>query len=179
MGNMVWLDIETTGLDPEKDQILELAIVITDSDLNILSTYQTVVSPQYGYDRLMNDFVREMHTKSGLLAEIGRGDGLVPWDVVTEALRFLPDYVEPKKTPLSGSTISFDRSFLQVYMPELDKYFHYRSIDVSSIKELCSLWYPEIELPTKKEVHRAYADILESIELLKFFRETIFTQTGS
>lgn len=172
MNKMVWLDLETTGLKPNVDQILEVGIVITDFNLNILSTFREVVASDKETERLMSDFVKEMHTKSGLLKEAETGASLK--EVEKDALNFLKDAGIPTKLPLAGSNVSFDRSFIEVQMEEFEKYFHYRNIDVSSIKELCAIWYPEIEMPKKKEVHRSIEDLEESIGLLKFFQEQIF-----
>jgi len=174
--NMAWLDIETTGLEPERDEILEVGIVITTPDLEIVAEISQVV----GYPSFVirdalgdNEFVKEMHTKSGLLAEVEKEEQWLS-DVEQLMVEFSRSQVPYKKVPLAGSTISFDRSFLRLHMPELNDYFHYRSIDVSSIRELAKLWFPELPEPPKSEAHRSLEDIHASIKLLKYYKENIF-----
>lgn len=174
--NLVWIDCEMTGLDPEKDCLVEVAVVITDSDLNVLDAgLDVVIKPRPDSLANMSDFVRNMHTESGLINEFETGLDL------QEAERIVLDYVKKfvpnvKDAPLAGNTIGTDRMFLNRYMPALDQHLHYRNIDVSSIKELSRRWYPRVyfQMPKKSGGHRALADILESIQELKYYRQTVF-----
>ncbi len=173
--NLIWVDLEMTGLEPETDTILEIALVITDSDLNILGEDKTyyIHHEQEKFEG-MNDWCKDQHTKSGL------------WDKVVESkttieeaegsiLEFLKPYTESRKNVLCGNSIHQDRRFINKYMKKLDEYLHYRMIDVSTIKELAKRWYPEIkEEFSKKGSHRAYDDIIESIEELKFQKKLYF-----
>jgi oligoribonuclease len=165
-----------TGLDVEHDVIVEIACVVTDASLDALDDgIQLVVHADAGALARMGDFVRDMHTKSGLLPEIERS----PVDVAAAqaaALEYVKQHVPAASTaPLCGNSIGTDRRFLARYMADLDEYLHYRSIDVSSLKELCRRWYPEIyrKRPGKAEHHRALADIRESIEELRFYRANL------
>ena len=171
---LVWVDLEMTGLDPEQDVIVELACIVTDSELVALDEgIQLVVHA--GADTLarMSDFVREMHTKSGLLPEISASEVEVP-DAEQAALAYVRSHVpKPSSAPLCGNSIGTDRRFLARYMAQLDEYLHYRSIDVSSLKELCRRWNTPVyrKRPNKAEHHRALDDIRESIEELRYYRE--------
>ena len=171
---LVWVDLEMTGLDPEQDVIVELACIVTDSALVALDDgIQLVVHA--GPDTLarMSDFVREMHTKSGLLPEIS-ASGVGVTDAEQAALAYVRNHVpKPSSAPLCGNSIGTDRRFLARYMVQLDEYLHYRSIDVSSLKELCRRWNPPVyrKRPNKAEHHRALDDIRESIEELRYYRE--------
>ncbi len=177
---MAWLDIETTGLDPEKDAILEVGIVITDENLAPGLEWSKIIIPNQEYLDNMNDFARNTHTKNGLLEDLKSGNKRAMWvdEAENEAIKVLEVLFgfegSQERVPLCGSTISFDRSFLRQWMPRLDKYFHYRSIDVSSIKELAKYWYPELPELSKSEVHRSIPDIHESIKLLKYYRDRLF-----
>lgn len=177
---MAWLDLETTGLDPKTNTILEIGIVITNENLEAGLEWSKIIIPHQNYLDGMNDFVREMHTKNGLLEDLKSGQKPAMWvdQAETEAIKNLEVLFgfeeQQEKVPLCGSTISFDRSFLKQWMPRLDRYFHYRSIDVSSIKELAKYWYPDLKELEKKEVHRSIPDIYESIELLKYYRANLF-----
>ncbi len=181
-GRLAWLDLEMTGLDLDQHVIVEIACIVTDSDLNPLDDGIDIVVHQ-GPDALerMDDFVRKMHTKSGLLPLIEASSvGLA------EAQARTLDYVRahvpaPGAAPLCGNSIGVDRRFLDRYMRELDGYLHYRCIDVSSIKELCRRWYPAIysKRPNKTEQHRALDDIRESIEELRYYRERLFIPPGT
>jgi oligoribonuclease len=173
---LVWLDLEMTGLDVETDAIVEIAAVVTDADLAVLDGGIDVVVHQPGdVVARMNDFVRAMHEKSGLLSEISSSRV----DLETAGSRVL-DYVrshvpQPGVAPLCGNSIGMDRRFLVRYLPELDAHLHYRSIDVSSLKELCRRWFPDDyrKRPSKAEQHRALGDVLESIAELRYYRDAI------
>lgn len=173
--NLVWIDCEMTGLDPEIDCLVEVAVVITNSELEVLDAgLDIVIKPRAESWSQMNDFVREMHTQSGLIEDVANGVELA------EAEQLILEYIKKfvpneKEAPLAGNSIGTDRMFLNRYMPSLDKYLHYRNIDVSSIKELTRRWYPRVyfQLPKKDGGHRALADILESIQELRYYRETV------
>jgi oligoribonuclease len=175
-GNLVWIDCEMTGLDTEKDCLVEIAVVVTNSELELLDAgIDVVIKPRPDSLENMNDFVRNMHTSSGLINEFEEGLDLA--DAEQIVLDYIKRYVpNAKDAPLAGNTIGTDRMFLNKYMPELDQHLHYRNIDVSSIKELSRRWYPRVyfQMPKKSGNHRALADILESINELKYYRETLF-----
>ena len=174
---LVWIDLEMTGLEVERDVIVEIACIVTDSELSALDDgIQLIVHADAEALTAMGDFVREMHTKSGLLPEIEGSD-----IDVAAAQKAVLDYVRShvptaSEAPLCGNSIGTDRRFLAIYMRELDDYLHYRSIDVSSIKELCRRWYPAVykKRPGRAEHHRALDDIRESIEELRFYRKHLF-----
>jgi oligoribonuclease len=176
---LVWIDLEMTGLEVEQDVIVEIACIVTDAELNALDDgIQLVVHADAEQLAKMGDFVREMHTKSGLLPEIEQAEV-----DVAGAQKAVLDYVRTHvksaaSSPLCGNSIGTDRRFLAAYMRELDDYLHYRSIDVSSLKELCRRWYPAVykKRPGKAEHHRALDDIRESIEELRFYRQHLFVQ---
>jgi oligoribonuclease len=175
---LVWIDLEMTGLEVEQHAIVEIACIVTDASLVALDDgIDIVVHQPPEILARMDDFVRHMHTKSGLLKEIESATT----DVETaqaDVLTYVRQYVAARTAPLCGNSIGVDRRFLDQYMRELDEYVHYRSIDVSSLKELCRRWYPEIyrKRPSKVESHRALGDILESIEELRYYREALFIQ---
>jgi oligoribonuclease len=174
---LVWLDLEMTGLDVAEHVIVEIACIVTDSALTALDDgIDLVVHQDTAALARMDDYVRRMHTKSGLLPLIESSDV----DLATAEARVL-EYVRtavpvPNVAPLCGNSIGVDRRFLDRYMRDLDGYLHYRSIDVSSLKELCRRWYPAIysKRPGKSEQHRALDDIRESIEELRYYREKLF-----
>lgn len=174
--SLVWIDCEMTGLDFANDALIEVACLITDGELNILDEGVDVVirPPQAALDS-MGDFVRDMHTTSGLLEELDKGVTLQEAeDMVLEHIR---QYVtEPRKAPLCGNSIATDRTFLARDMKRIDDFLHYRMVDVSSIKELLRRWYPRVYYasPEKNGGHRALADITESIRELRYFRATAF-----
>ena len=175
--HLVWLDLEMTGLDVERDTIVEIACIVTDSQLNTLDDGIDIVVHQDA-DALarMDDFVRRMHTKSGLLPLIGASDVTVA-EAERRTLEYVRKHVSTARTaPLCGNSIGTDRRFLDRYMNELENFLHYRSIDVSSLKELCRRWYPDVysKRPGKAEQHRALDDIRESIEELRFYRDELF-----
>jgi oligoribonuclease len=169
----VWLDLEMTGLDVRRHVIVEIAVLVTDAALEPLDEgIDLVVHQPDGQLAEMDDFVRAMHTRSGLLNEI-RASTLDLADAGAQALAYIRDHVPAARTaPLCGNSIGVDRRFLDRYLPELDQYLHYRSVDVSSFKELCRRWYPSVykQRPDKKETHRALDDIRESIEEMRFYR---------
>jgi oligoribonuclease len=175
---LVWIDCEMTGLNVEKDCLVEIAAVVTDSELNVLDPgLDLVIKPNAESLKNMNDFVTNMHTESGLIKEFESG---LPLE---EAERKVLDYIQrwvtdPRQAPLAGNSIGTDRMFINRYMPTLDEFLHYRNIDVSSIKELTRRWYPKVyfQLPKKDGGHRALADILESIHELKYYRKTVFVE---
>ena len=169
---IVWIDCEMTGLDLSRDALVEIAAVVTDSELNVLDEgIDVVIAPPAEAIAQMDPFVVQMHTTSGLLDELDSGVTLdEARDRVLEYLRrWVP---EPRKAPLAGNSVGTDRAFLDRDMPELVDHLHYRVIDVSSIKELARRWYPRIYFaaPVKNGGHRALADILESIDELRYYR---------
>ena len=173
---LVWVDLEMTGLDVEHDVIVEIACIVTDASLEALDDgIQLVVHADADTLARMGDFVREMHTKSGLLPEISASSVDVA-AAQAATLEYVKQHVPAASTaPLCGNSIGTDRRFLARYMTDFDEYLHYRSIDVSSLKELCRRWYPAIyrKRPGKAEHHRALADIRESIEELRFYRANL------
>ncbi|MFF1635913.1 oligoribonuclease [Leifsonia sp. NPDC058248] len=173
---LVWIDCEMTGLDLEVDELVEIAVVITDFELNVLDPgLSIVIKPDASALANMSEFVRDMHTASGLIEEIPKGKSLAEaeYEVLEYVLKFAPS---ARTAPLAGNTIGTDRMFLAKYMPRLDNHLHYRSVDVSSIKELSRRWYPRIyfNAPEKHGGHRALADILESIRELEYYRLAAF-----
>ncbi len=173
---LVWIDCEMTGLDLEADALIEVAVLVTDYELNVLADgIDLVIKPPAGALEQMTDFVREMHTASGLLAELDNGISLV------EAERQILDYIshhvpEPRKAALAGNSVGTDRTFLVRDLPAVEAHLHYRNVDVSSIKELVRRWYPRVYFATPAKVgnHRALADITESIAELRYYRQTVF-----
>ncbi|RLP82389.1 oligoribonuclease [Mycetocola lacteus] len=173
---LVWIDCEMTGLDLAVDELVEIAVVITDFDLKpVAPGIDLVIKPSAQALEQMGEFVTNMHTTSGLITELD--DGLSLEEAERQVLEYVRTYVpEAKKAPLAGNSIGTDRSFLAKYMPELDGHLHYRNIDVSSIKELAHRWYPRVYFrsPEKDGGHRALADILESIRELAYYRAAAF-----
>jgi oligoribonuclease len=173
---LVWIDCEMTGLDIERDALIEIACLVTDAELNLLDEgVDVIIKPPAEALASMPEVVREMHTTSGLLAELPNGI------TVAEAQDIVLGYVrghvgEPKKAPLCGNSIATDRWFIARDMPELDGYLHYRMVDVSSIKELARRWFPRAYFasPAKHGGHRALADITESVQELRYYREAVF-----
>ena len=175
---IVWVDCEMTGLDISVDEICEIAVVVTDSELNVLDPgLQIVVKPSDKAMANMGDFVTKMHTDSGLIKEIPAGVSID--QAQTQVLEYIKQWVTVERTaPLAGNSIGTDRMFLNRQMPALDNYLHYRNIDVSSIKELTRRWYPRVyfQLPKKTGNHRALADIKESIQELRYYRNTVLVE---
>ncbi len=173
---IVWIDCEMTGLDLVHDALVEVAVLVTDSELNVLGDgADVIIRPPAAAIQQMNDVVREMHTASGLLQALDDGTTL------EQAQRSVLEYVrrwvpEPRRAPLAGNSVGTDRSFLARDMPELEAHLHYRIVDVSSIKELARRWYPRVYYasPEKNGAHRALADIRDSIDELRYYRQTVF-----
>jgi oligoribonuclease len=173
---IVWIDCEMTGLSLENDALIEVAALVTDFELNQLGDgVDVVIAPPAGALEQMDDFVRDMHTTSGLLEELAGGTTMQ--DAQEQVLAYVREWVpEPRKAPLGGNTVATDRGFLARDMAELEAHLHYRIIDVSSIKELSRRWYPRayFSSPKKSGGHRALADIRESIAELRYYREAVF-----
>jgi oligoribonuclease len=173
---LVWIDCEMTGLDIERDALIEIACVVTDSELKMLDGgIDLIIKPPADAVDQMSDVVRDMHTTSGLLVDLPGGI------TIAEAQEAVLDYVrqhvkEPRKVPLCGNSIATDRWFIARDMPELDNYLHYRMIDVSSVKELARRWYPRAYFasPEKHGGHRALADIIESVREMQYYRAAVF-----
>jgi len=173
---IVWIDCEMTGLDLEHDALVEVAVVVTDSELTVLGDgVDVLVKPPAEALAQMGDFVRNMHTTSGLLEALADGTTLA--DAEQQVLDYVRTWVpEPGKAPLAGNSVGTDKTFLDRDMPALVGHLHYRVIDVSSIKELARRWYPRVYFasPQKNGGHRALADILESIDELRYYRAALF-----
>lgn len=173
---LVWIDCEMTGLDVSIDELVEVAVVITDYDLVAVDPgFQIVIKPDQAALDNMGEFVTAMHRESGLLDDIPKGVSLA--DAEFAVNEYILSYVPtPQSAPLAGNTIGTDRTFLAKYMPRVDAHLHYRSIDVSSIKELSRRWFPRVyfNAPTKDGGHRALADIRESIRELAYYRAAAF-----
>jgi oligoribonuclease len=179
---LAWMDLEMTGLEPQRDVIVEIAVLITDDDLHIVAEGPDLVvaAPAERLDA-MEDVVKEMHTRSGLLEAI-RGSTLALEDAGAAVLGFLKEHIaEPRSVPLAGNSIGTDRRFLAAYLPDIEDWLHYRSVDVSTIKELCRRWYPEVlaGAPGKQTSHRAMDDIKESVAELAYYRDMIFLRPES
>jgi oligoribonuclease len=173
---MVWIDCEMTGLSLSDDALIEVAALVTDSELNVLGDgVDIVIRPPAEALDTMPDVVRAMHTASGLLDELEGGTTLE--DAERRVLEYVRKHVpEPGRAPLCGNSVGTDRGFLMRDMPTLEDYLHYRIVDVSSIKELARRWYPKayFNSPEKSGNHRALADIRESIAELRYYREAVF-----
>ena len=174
---LVWIDCEMTGLDPQVDVLVEVAVVVTDSELRLLDDgLDILIATDPAKLEGMEDVVREMHTTSGLLEALATAT-----TTLEEAEQKVLDYIqrwvpERRKAPLCGNSIATDRTFISRYMPKLDDHLHYRMIDVSSIKELARRWYPRayFNAPAKNGGHRALADIVDSITELRYYRAAVF-----
>jgi oligoribonuclease len=173
---LVWIDCEMTGLDIERDALIEIACVVTDSELTLLDGgIDVIIKPPAEALDQMSDVVRDMHTKSGLLDELPGGMTIA--EASDGVLAYVKHHVkEERRVPLCGNSIATDRWFIARDMPELDNWLHYRMIDVSSVKELARRWYPRAYFasPDKHGGHRALADIIESVRELRYYREAVF-----
>lgn len=174
---LVWIDLEMTGLDPENEVIVEIAVIITDGSLKeTIEGPELVLFAEETALGKMAPVVREMHAISGLTEAI-RHSSISVAEAEQTVLEFVRTHLpEPGQAPLAGNSVHADRAFLRKHMPELEAWFHYRNVDVSTIKELARRWYPEVldNAPEKSGGHRALADIRESIEELKYYREAVF-----
>jgi len=173
--NLIWIDMEMTGLDPEVDLVLEVAVIVTDTDLNIVAEGPLVTVFQTD-DVLngMDEWNTTHHTRSGLVERV-RNEGVSLQEAEEQLLNFLKSHVDAKASPLCGNSVGQDRRFMVKYLPQFEDYFHYRILDVSTIKELARRWRPEIhEGVIKKGEHRALEDVRESIEELRYYRDTFF-----
>jgi oligoribonuclease len=170
--NLIWIDLEMTGLFPERDRIIEIAVVITDSQLNVLAESPVLVVNQS--DEVlggMDKWNTSTHRKSGLTDRV-RASTMGEAEAERRMMEFIQQYVPAKKSPMCGNSICQDRRFLAIHMPKLEDFFHYRNLDVSTLKELAKRWQPKIYDGFKKaNKHEALADIYESIEELKYYRD--------
>ena len=177
---LVWLDMEMSGLDPEKEKILEIAMIITDGNLEIVAEGPVLVIHQSdAVLDAMDSWNKGTHGKSGLIDKVKAS---VMTDDAAQAicLDFIKQHLKPGASPMCGNTIHQDRRFMARYMPELEAYFHYRNIDVSTVKELCKRWQPQTAKQfVKQQAHTALADIIESIEELRFYRANFFRSPES
>ncbi|MBD3947530.1 oligoribonuclease [Nocardioides ganghwensis] len=173
---LVWIDCEMTGLDLGADALIEVAALVTDFELNVLGEgVDVIIKPSQESLDQMVEFVRSMHEKSGLLDELATGTTMA--EAEEQVLAYIKEHCpDGSRPPLAGNTVATDRSFLARDMPGLESFLHYRIVDVSSIKELSRRWYPRayFAAPTKRGNHRALADIQESIEELRYYREAVF-----
>ncbi|MBP0599188.1 oligoribonuclease [Herbaspirillum sp. LeCh32-8] len=170
--NLIWVDMEMTGLDPDNDRIIEVAVVVTDSQLNVLGEGPVLAIHQS--DEILNGmdaWNKGTHGRSGLIDRV-KASTVTEADAEKAIIEFLKKYVPAGKSPMCGNSICQDRRFMVRGMPKLEEFFHYRNLDVSTLKELCKRWKPEIATGFKKrQMHTALADIVESIEELKYYRE--------
>lgn len=174
--NLIWIDLEMTGLDPDTHKIIEIATIVTDSQLTILAEGPVLAVHQSDAELAkMDDWCTRTHTDSGLVERV-RKSTISEQDAVEQTIAFLQKWVPAGASPICGNSIGQDRRFLYRYMPELESYFHYRYIDVSTIKELTRRWKPEVLSHfTKQGTHLALDDIRESIAELKFYRSNVFS----
>lgn len=191
MSNLVWVDLETTGLDTERDDLLEVAVIVTDQNLVMLDEpFTTVVFPTDGWtDRLLaNSYVRDMHTKNGLRTDVEALYDLnaqesveyTRWSIDGKLRDWLRQFGDENTMPLAGSTISFDRAVMQKHLSRTERYLHYRNVDVSTVKRCVQMWYPEVyrdyvdNYQSTDKAHRALTDLRESIAELAHYKEHVF-----
>lgn len=174
---LIWLDMEMTGLEPDSDRIIEVAMVVTDSQLNVLDQSEVYVVHQS--DAVMNgmdEWNTKTHGRTGLTERV-RASTLSEAEVEAALLAFMQQHVAERVTPMCGNSIGQDRRFMARWMPKLEAYFHYRNLDVSTLKELCKRWKPDVyKGVVKKGKHEALADIMESIEELRYYRENFIRE---
>jgi oligoribonuclease len=173
--NLIWIDMEMTGLQPDADRVIEIAMLVTDLQLNVVATGPVLVvhQPDEVLDA-MDTWNKSTHAKTGLIERV-RASTLNEADAEREALEFLSAHVPANASPMCGNSICQDRRFLARWLPRLEAHFHYRNLDVSTLKELVRRWKPELKAFSKDGKHEALPDILESIEELKFYRKTVMT----
>jgi oligoribonuclease len=171
---LVWIDMEMSGLDPETCAVLEIAVLITDGELNEVAEGPDIVVHQpASVLAAMDEWNTKHHAESGLAARVRASSvGLV--EAEADVLEFLQRHTQPGKSPLCGNSVHHDRAFLVRHMPGVAAFLHYRNIDVSTLKELVRRWYPDVPIPEKREAHRALSDIRESLAELKYYRERVF-----
>ena len=178
---LAWMDLEMTGLDPDRHVIVEIATLVTDDDLAVIAEGPDIVVRATDEElAAMDDVVRAMHTRSGLLDAVRKSETDVA-EAGRQTLDFLRAHIpEARAVPLCGNSIGTDRRFLARWLPEIDDFLHYRSIDVSTVKELTRRWYPEVHesQPRKVGSHRAMGDVLESVAELAYYRKTVFREPG-
>lgn len=173
---LVWIDLEMSGLDPSRERILEIATIITDGQLEVVAEGpELVVHQPEALLAAMDDWNREHHGQSGLIDRV-RASTITEEEAERQTLEFIAKHVPERAAPLAGSSVHQDRLFLARYMPKIDRYLHYRIVDVSTVKELVRRWNPKAfeARPPKKNTHRALDDIRESIEELRFYRNAVF-----
>ncbi|WP_157313883.1 oligoribonuclease [Chitinibacter sp. GC72] len=177
--HLIWIDMEMTGLEPETDRVIEIAVVITDSHLNLIAEGPTLVVHQSdAVMDAMDEWCTKTHGNSGLTAKV-KASTLTEAEVEAQVIEFISQYCPKGVSPLCGNSVHQDRRFLVKYMPTLESWFHYRNLDVSTLKELCKRWKPEVAKQFKKRgAHTALADILESIDELKFYRDHFIKLAG-
>jgi oligoribonuclease len=173
--NLIWIDMEMTGLQPDADRVIEIAMLVTDLQLNVVATGPVLVvhQPDEVLDA-MDTWNKSTHAKTGLIERV-RASTLNEADAEREALEFLSAHVPANASPMCGNSICQDRRFLARWMPRLEAHFHYRNLDVSTLKELVRRWKPELKAFSKEGKHEALPDILESLEELKFYRKSVMT----
>jgi len=178
--NLIWIDCEMTGLSLEKDVLVEIAVLVTDSELNVIGDgVDVVIKATPEQLASMNDFVRQMHTTSGLITEIP--NGITVKEAEDRVIAYLESAsTQPGKSPLAGNSVGVDRTFIARDMPRLNEYLHYRTVDVSSVKELTRRWFPKayFNAPAKTGNHRALGDIQDSIAELAYYRQAVFNSTA-
>lgn len=173
--NLVWIDLEMTGLDPDQDRIIEIATIVTNASLAIVAEGPVIAIRQSdSVLEAMDSWNRETHTNSGLIERVRESD----YDesaASSETIAFFKQHVEPGNSPMCGNSVCQDRRFLYRWMPEVERCFHYRNLDVSSVKELCNRWAPQIAQGLKKKsTHQALQDIRDSIDELRYYRDHFF-----
>ena len=173
--NLIWIDLEMTGLVPETHRIIEIATIVTDTNLELLAEGPVIAVHQSGADlAIMDEWNTRQHGQSGLTQRV-KESRVSEKEAERLTVEFLNQWVPPNKSPMCGNSICQDRRFLARWMPRLEAHFHYRNLDVSTLKELVRRWKPELKAFSKEGKHEALADILESIEELKFYRKTVMT----